>query len=225
MRDHIDYFYIWRYIMISEIQMQSNKARFIELVNSINREGFLKENLLAKLENSDFFFAPASTKYHGNYKGGLCEHCLQVYDNLVQINETKDLHFNEDSMKILALFHDISKMNFYEEYFQNKKVYYPGGSKRDEGGNYDWKAVASFKVREAKDRFVFGNHEQTSEFMLRSYCPLTYEESIAILHHHAGMSWDCAQDNISEVYNKYPIAMYLHVADMIGCYWDQRIDE
>lgn len=210
--------------MLLDLQIADNKTRFIELVNSIEREGFLKEQLIAKLENSDFFYAPASTKYHCSYKGGLCEHSLHVYDNLVKLDEIKGTNLNPDTMKIVALFHDISKMNLYEAYFQNKKNYHAGGSKHDEGGSYDWEAVSAYKVREAKDRFIFGNHEQTSEFMLRTYCPLTYEESIAILHHHAAMSWDSAQDNIGEVFNRYSLATMIHLADMLSAYIDEKID-
>ena len=209
--------------MLLDLQIAANKTKFIELVNSIEREGFLKEQLLNKLENSDFYFAPASTKYHGAYKGGLCEHSLNVYDNLVKLDEMKGSQIDSNVLKIVALFHDISKMNLYETYFQNKKEYHAGGSKHDEGGAYDWKAVTAYKVREASDRFIFGNHEQTSEFMLRTYCPLSYEESIAILHHHAGMSWDSAQDNITEVYNRYTLATLLHLADMLACYVDEKI--
>lgn len=210
--------------MLTDIEISNNKAVFIALIDSIKREGFLKDQLIAKLKNSDFFFAPASTKYHGAYKGGLCEHSINVYNNLVKLNEMKIMDFDEDSMKIVALFHDISKMNLYETYFQNKKNYYAGGSKHDEGGSYDWETVTAYKVKDAEDRFIFGNHEQTSEFMLRTYCPLTYEESIAILHHHAGMSWDSAKNNISEVLNRYPLATMLHLADMLAVYVDERID-
>ena len=55
--------------------------------------------------------------------------------------------------------------------------------------------------------------------------PLSYEESVAILHHHAGMSWDCAKDNLSANLNRYPLATILHLADMASCYILERINE
>ena len=61
--------------------------------------------------------------------------------------------------------------------------------------------------------------------MIRSYMPLSYEESVAILHHHAGMSWDCAKDNLSAILNRYPLATILHLADMASCYILERINE
>ena len=73
------------------IQLQQNKKRYIELISSIEREGADIEKLLKKLENSDFFFAPASVKYHSAYEGGLCTHSLGVYDAYMKlIDSLKD---------------------------------------------------------------------------------------------------------------------------------------
>jgi len=60
-----------------------NKERFLKLCESIKREGV--DELLAFLERSDFYYAPASTKFHGAYKGGLLEHSLNVYDEYKRI--------------------------------------------------------------------------------------------------------------------------------------------
>jgi len=213
--------------MLMDLQIEANKSRFIELVKSIEREGFMKEEIIKKLENSDFFYAPASTKYHNSFKGGLCQHCLNVYDNFVKLNEVKSANIPADTIKILALFHDFSKMNLYEIYFQNKKQYRAGGSKRDEGGTFDWITVEAYKTRDLKDRFLFSTHEQTSEFMLRSYCPLTYQESIAILHHHGGMGYDSTKDMgvVANVFDRYPEALFLHIADQIAASFDEEVSE
>ena len=58
--------------------------RFKELASSINRDGV--SDLLDYLNNSDFFEAPASAKYHNCFEGGLCSHSLHVYDNLLKLN-------------------------------------------------------------------------------------------------------------------------------------------
>lgn len=206
---------------ITKEQILRNKETFIELISCVNRTGFDKGPLLNKLEASDFFTAPASTRYHASYEGGLCAHSLNVYRNIVEINKAKNLNLDKNSLILVSLFHDISKMNFYEKTYRNKKVYLPSGSKRDNGGNFDWVVEEGYQVIDQKSRFLFGNHEQTSEFMLRSFVPLTYEESVAILHHHAGMSEDCAKDNISGILNRYPLALALHLADMMACYIDE----
>ena len=192
---------------ISQEQIQQNKERFIELIKSIKTEGADIEGLLRWLDKSDFFKAPSSTKYHCAYEGGLCEHSLNVYDSLIKLVPQFGVEYPEDSLKVVALLHDIAKANFYESYQRNVK---------DETGK--WIQVEEYKVREPEDRFIYGNHEQNSEFMIHTFFPLSVEESTSILHHHAGMSWDSAKDELSVVYNKYPLAVLLHMADLAACY-------
>ena len=57
------------------------KQEFVELLKSINREGI--DKLLDFLEKTDFYVAPASTRFHGSYESGLLEHSLKVYEILV----------------------------------------------------------------------------------------------------------------------------------------------
>lgn len=203
------------------------KEEFIGLINSIERKGFKKEELLQKLETSDFYTAPASTKYHNCFEGGLLDHSLNVYYNLKSLVERKNLQdkISEDSIKIVSLLHDMAKINFYKIYYKNEKRYSETGTKRDEGGRFDWVATKAYAVIDDDERFLFGNHEQTSEYMMRTFVPLTRAESIAILHHHGGMSADCAKDNISAIYNRYPLAALLHIADMLSTYIDESTNE
>lgn len=210
--------------MTQEI-IASNKKTFCELLRTIKRDGADIERLISKLERSDFFEAPASTIYHNSVEGGLVDHCLNVYYNLKSLVKNKHLEeiISEDSITICALLHDMSKMNFYEKTFKNVKVYSDYGSKRDEGGNFDWVAQASYKTVDVEKRFLYGNHEETSEFMVRQYIPLKLEESVAILNHHFSMSYDCVPiESVSLKHERYPLACLLHVADMISTYIDER---
>jgi len=224
--------------MLTQEQIEQNKERFLALVRDIKVEGADLTGLENWLVNkSDFFTAPASTRFHTSYEGGLCEHSLNVYDALCKLASdfaskeemvegydeeqdggfgftdkvVKKCLFTQDTLKIVALFHDIAKANYYETYQRNVK---------DDQGK--WTQVTEYKVRD--NRFIYGNHEMTSEFMIHNFIPLTVEESVAILHHHAGMSKDCAQDDISAVYNKYTLAVLLHLADMVSCYVSERIE-
>lgn len=206
------------------INIEANKNRYIELINSITREGFNKELFLRHLENSDFFVAPASTRFHGSVKGGLCQHILNVYDNLKYLNTITPCIISEESIKIVSLFHDIAKMNYYEIYYKNQKVYSEEGTKVDEGGRYDWKQVAEYKIRDISNRFLYCNHEVTSEFIARQYIPLSVEESIAILHHHGGTGEDSVKDTVSAIYNRYPLAVLLHTADLIASYINESTE-
>ena len=92
----------------------TNKERFIEIYKEkIKRPG--SEKLLEYLcsEQSDFFTAPASTRFHGNYEGGLLEHSLNVYDCLCdimsrpRIKEMYGIEYKEESIAIAALLHDL----------------------------------------------------------------------------------------------------------------------
>ena len=89
------------------------KEEFIGLLKEIEREGM--DKLIEFLEGSDFFVAPASTKYHGAFTGGLLAHSMKVYEILK--TKTKD----SDSVKIIALLHDICKVDFYKTEYRNVK--------------------------------------------------------------------------------------------------------
>lgn len=202
----------------------SNREEVVKLINKIKRTGFKKEELINYLDTSDFYIAPASAKYHSSYEGGLCDHCLNVYRNLKMLVDKKDLFdkISETSIILVSLFHDMSKINLYTKDVRNKKVYSPAGTKYDNRGNYEWVAEEFYTVKPADDQFIFGNHEETAEFMLRCFVPLTVEESVAILHHMGGKSWDSAQDNLAAAYNKYSLACLLHLADMLSTYVDEK---
>ena len=211
--------------MITDNQININKQEFIRLVSSICREGFNKDLLLQHLEASDFYIAPASTKYHSAFKGGLVQHSLLVYSNLKKLVELTNSNISEDSIKIVALLHDIAKMNYYEVYYKNVKVYSENGSKYDNNGRFEWQSISDYKVRDANERFLYYNHEGTSEFLISQYCPLSVDESVAILHHHGGASDDSIKDNISAIYNRYPLACLLHLADMMSVYIDESTNK
>ena len=212
--------------MLTEENIIANKNRFLSLVTSITREGVNMERLIAQLEGSDFFEAPASAMYHNAFRGGLCAHCLNVYDTLVDFCEalypdvydeneqfvSKGCPYSEDTLKIVALFHDFDKMNKYERTVQNKKVYSETGTKYDEMGKYDWVSVPGYKRKDAKDVFVLGTHGENSVYMTETFIPLSTEEHAAILAHHA--CYDNPKLDTTTIYSRHHLACLLHVADL-----------
>lgn len=204
--------------MLTEEQISENKQEFISLIRKINREGALIEDLIKQLENSDFFVAPASTQFHCNYKGGLCKHSLNVYKELKSLVEIKypenTCPIEEDSIIITGLLHDISKMNFYETSTRNVK---------DESGA--WIQVPFIKIKEAKDRFIYATHGANSEYLVGRFIPLKLEESVAIINHMGGKEQGSNgfDSTMSEIFNKYPLAILLHSADMLATFFDERI--
>ena len=215
--------------MITEDIIETNKQRFLDLVNGIERPGVDKERLMDKLLNSDFFEAPASAIYHNAFMGGLCAHSLNVYDSLEKLcrafytkyDENGECMgyacpYSEDTIRIVALFHDFDKMNKYEKTVRNKKVYSPTGSKYDEMGKFDWQAVAGYTRKEDKDIFTVGTHGENSVYMTETFIPLSVEEHCAILNHHS--VYDNPKLSVTGIYSKYHLACLLHLADMISTY-------
>ena len=97
------------------------KEEFCEIFRSqISRPG--AEKLLTWLEGTDFFTAPASTRFHGACEQGLVMHSLNVYRALMEQLEEGD---SAESFAICALLHDLCKANFYSEGTKNQKTYDP----------------------------------------------------------------------------------------------------
>lgn len=107
------------------------KERFLSVYNNaVHRDG--SDMLLRWLEDSDFFVAPASTKFHGCHEGGLLQHSLNVYDCLKRglANAGLQNSYPEETVAVVSLLHDICKVNFYKKGFRNVK------DKRLTSGNY-----------------------------------------------------------------------------------------
>ena len=215
--------------MLTDQQILDNKNRFLELVRGIQREGVDMDRLIAQLEGSDFFDAPASAIYHNAFKGGLCAHSLNVYDSLKKLcvafftpaapegeQGIPEIPYSEDSIRIVSLFHDFDKMNKYEIYFKNQKKYWEGGKKFDEMGKFDWEAVSAYKRKEVKDVFSIGTHGENSVYMTETFIPLSTEEHCAILNHHS--KYDNPNLDTTGLFNKYHLACLLHLADMSATY-------
>ena len=180
------------------------KDKIIELLRSTNREGM--EDVISFLEKSDFFIAPASTRFHGNYEGGLAEHSLKVYEILKSKLDKKeiDINVNDDTIIIVALLHDICKCNFYKVEYRNAK---------NERG--DWEKVPYYTV---DDTIPYG-HGEKSVMMLTEYMKLTNEEKYAI-RWHMGFSEPKEQyQTLGIAFKKYPLALLLFEADLESTYF------
>jgi hypothetical protein len=197
--------------------MSDNKKRFLELVGGIEREGM--DKLIEYVKKSDFFTAPASTRYHGSVPGGLLIHSLNVYDlfeRKCNSEPYKDVlkDLPTDSRKIIALFHDLCKTYFYEVDYRNKKIYSDDGSKKDERGRFDWKSVQCYTVN---DRVPYG-HGEKSVMMIEEFMRLLPIERYAIRWHMGFTEPKESWNALSTAIEKYPVILALHEADLEATY-------
>ena len=176
------------------------KKRFETIARTfIKRKGI--DELLAKLEKSDFYTAPASTRYHDSEEQGLVKHSLRVFSQLDSDVEGKG--FNKESVAIVALFHDLCKLGYYKIEMRNAK---------DDRGQ--WIKVPYYTV---DDKFPMG-HGEKSIIMLLQYITLTTEEMMAIRWHMGGFEPKENYGTLSMAYTEFPLALYLHIADMKATY-------
>lgn len=210
---------------LTDEQLAANATRFVELVESIEIPGANIPGLLEFLQNTDFFVAPASTKYHGSIRGGLVLHSLEVYDNLLKLVETfkDDEHpaIDPNSLKVAALFHDLSKMNYYKLSSRNEKEYKADGKQVDALGRFNWNSIIEYKTIEADSRFVCVDHDVNSAFLINQFIPLTQEEFAAIANHSGGMTNKFSNADLNTIFKVYPLALFLHLSDMYSCYYKQ----
>jgi hypothetical protein len=181
---------------------------FVDLLRATGRSGI--EELINYLqEKTDFFTAPASTKYHGAYEGGLLQHSINVYEAF-SFDLARNYSFS-DSIIIVSLLHDICKANCYRTEKRNVK----------ENGVWVEKQIYVFE-----DELPLG-HGEKSLYLASKFIKLSDEEAAAIRWHMG--AFDCAfrggDRGLNAAYEKYPLAVLLHMADMRATYLVERSDD
>lgn len=190
------------------------RDEFLEIFyDNIERDG--SDKLLDWLEKSDFFTAPASGRRHSAYRGGLCQHSINVYKRFVKLlqseygdNWTKKV--SPESVAVMGLLHDVCKVNTYVEDVKNVK--------NQETGKWEQKPYFRYE-----DNLPYG-HGEKSVYIISAFIKLSREEALAI-NWHMG-EYDIRVKNgsfmMSDVYYKYPICFLLHVADLTATYLDEK---
>jgi len=182
------------------------KTEFKRIVDdNIQREGI--RGLIEWLENTDFFTAPASTRFHGSFEGGLALHSLNVYSQLKKLAKVYECDASAESLAIVALFHDLCKVGCYKTEMRWRK-----------DANNQWEQYPTYKFEED---FAYGGHGAKSVYLVQSFINLTPEEASAI-NCHMGQ-WDATQySNPTEVYCRNKLAWLLHVADEAADFLDEK---
>ena len=184
------------------------KQKFIEYYQAnIHREG--ADRLLEWLQTTDFFTAPASTRYHCACPAGLVMHSINVYEVMMEKHFDPETD-SAESFALCALLHDVCKAQFYKVSSRNVKNERTG----------QWEKVPYYVI---EDAFPYG-HGEKSVFLIERFVRLKPAEATAIRWHMGGFD-DAARGgnfSISVAYDKYPIAVKLHLADLEATYLREK---
>lgn len=154
---------------------QEEKKNFVETkLSSINRKGM--DKVLEYLRNSDFYYAPSSSKYHSNYQGGLLDHSILVLSVAMKLREAMikmkpelEVRLSVENVIVSALLHDVCKISFYKP--KNKW-------KKDENDN--WITYLGYDI---EDTFPIGHGEKSVILLQWLGLELTVDEMLAIRYH------------------------------------------
>lgn len=199
------------------MNINANYEKYTKYLRAyITRDGV--EALINYLDHSDIKVAPASTKYHMSVEGGLVQHSLNVFMRMIQLVNTEydgfdNCPYTKETIALVSLLHDISKVNFYKQYFKNVK--------NDETGA--WEKVQAYTIRDDNDRLLFASHEENSLYMLSKFFSLTYDEELA-LRYHMGHTDSSNENDVYSAYKRSTLALLLFVADMEATCIDEVVN-
>lgn len=179
------------------------KGEFLSLFDKyVTRDG--ASELRKWLVESDFFTAPASTRFHGSHEGGLCEHSLNVWKQMVRLLKAyPEIKTTGETVAVIALLHDVCKVGLYKVDYRNAK---------NEAGQ--WEKVPYYVYDE---QFSYGNHGGKSVYLIGKHIKLTDQEAVAVQCH---MGNEDGKYSTSDAYRQFPLAWLLHVADEASTYLD-----
>lgn len=191
---------------------------------NIHRDG--ADVLLDWLKKSDFFTAPASTKFHGAYEGGLVEHSVNVYNCLIGELQSMNMadKYSNETVAIVSLLHDVCKIGLYTKEPKNQKTYdhekvaaaQSWQVKHDALGDFIWETIMGYK---SDDKLPYG-HGEKSVYIISGFMKLSREEAMAIRWHMGFSDNDFrgGGQSVGKAFEAYPLAVLTHLADMKATY-------
>ena len=193
----------------------TSKEKFYKMFNnlkSLTTEN--KEFILNWLNKYGFFEAPAAALHHCNYEGGLCEHSLNVAEELSNLTKQNNINWkNKETPIIIGLMHDLCKVSLYKPGFKNVK--------NEETGK--WEKVPSYTVEDASDLTALGNHgdRSTVMFMLLLMGKDPFEspamvELLSGIRFHMGFSQDGDVRAYSNAMNVNATLPWVNLADTLA---------
>ena len=160
---------------------------------------FVDKEFETYLLANGFFSAPASTKYHGNYEGGLYDHSFTVMNILVELSAKNNLKWQRaESPFIVGMFHDLCKIDQYR--IDNSEPYTVGEATR-----YEYRTDTDFK-----------GHGDKSILLLCQHMKLTEEEVMCIRYHMGAFTQKDEWRDYTNAVHRYANVLWTHHADMLA---------
>lgn len=183
-----------------------NTKNRIELFDKVMINAGINEDFLQWLVDEGFFTAPASTKYHGAYEGGLFDHSLEVTESLVEMTEKLGLEWElERSPYIVGMFHDLCKIDSYEKVIDVEgKAMFGSDEVKGEESHFEY-----------SNDSLFPGHGDKSIMKLASWLQLTEEEILCIRYHMGAYEKD-EWNYYDRAIRQYQTVLWTHTADMIA---------
>lgn len=197
----------------AELKRREEESKYKNYFAYIGRAG--ADKLLAWLEENGFFNAPASTKYHGAYAGGLVEHSNNVFNRLLRLAQEEDTRngrqyakYTVDTLAAVALLHDICKADAYKTEKKSQKI------------DGKWQEVEQYTYT---NHFPVG-HSEKSIIQIMRFMELTDEEIMAIRWHMGGFdpATKGGSYEMNYAFAQSELAAMLHIADMMATHLDER---
>lgn len=197
---------------MAEMNHEDLICEFEKLLLSVQRDGI--ERLVEYLRSSDFYRAPASTRYHSCHEGGLLEHTMKVYQCL--INKVSNPIWGEiikntsrDTLIIIALLHDLCKTNFYVPERKSRKT-----GRQLPNGKPEWEDYMGYSI---DDKLPFG-HGEKSVYMASGFIRLTREEALCLRWHMGFSEGKENMNSLSAAIKLFPLILALNEADTEATY-------
>lgn len=167
------------------------------------------DRLCAWLSTTDFYTAPASTRYHLSCEGGLAQHSIFVFDTLLEYNYRGFIDYPHEEIALAALLHDVCKIQMYEKEFRWRK-----------NDANEWEQYETYKINE---RFSYG-HGEKSVYLVEQWVRLPYHVATAIRAHmgFADSSFKGGDRTIGNIFAENPLALYLSFADQHATFIKER---
>ena len=180
------------------------KEVLIKLFSEVESPLLMNSELLNYLDNSGFYEQAASTKFHGNYRGGLFDHSLEVTKKLLELTEKLDLKWQRpESPYIVGMFHDLCKIDEYKiEVTKEGKVNF---GEEDVVGE-------EVEIEKVSDTIIKG-HGDKSIIYLSQFLTLTEEEILCIRFHMGAYNTE-DWNSYDKAIKQFETVLWTHTADM-----------